>query len=129
MAAKATETMAPQLQEWAELGWLYFVGGCCGPPPDHIRKIASLVKHCAPRVAPSREPLLRLSGLEAVTLRPDSNFVNIGERTNVTGSPRFSKLILAGDYEPALAIALTPAVPPVRRLLQLRVSKWRTVRS
>jgi 5-methyltetrahydrofolate--homocysteine methyltransferase len=99
------ETMAPQLQEWAELGWLNFVGGCCGTTPDHIRNIARAVKECAPRALPTIEPYLRLSGLEAVTVRPESNFVNIGERTNVTGSPRFSKLILADDYEPALAIA------------------------
>jgi 5-methyltetrahydrofolate--homocysteine methyltransferase len=99
------ETMAPQLQEWAQLGWLNFVGGCCGTTPDHIRSIARLVRNCAPRTLPVIEPYLRLSGLEAVTVRPESNFVNIGERTNVTGSPRFSKLILEGDYEAALAIA------------------------
>jgi 5-methyltetrahydrofolate--homocysteine methyltransferase len=99
------ETMTPQLKEWADLGWLNFVGGCCGTTPDHIRSLANAVKGCPPRTLPTIEPYLRLSGLEAVTVRPESNFVNIGERTNVTGSPRFSKLILAGEYESALAIA------------------------
>ena len=69
---------------------------------DHSQMLS---RGCAPRSLPAIEPYLRLSGLEAVTVRPESNFVNIGERTNVTGSPKFSKLILAGEYEPALAIA------------------------
>ncbi|MEP7271594.1 MAG: methionine synthase, partial [Acidobacteriota bacterium] len=99
------ETMSPQLKEWAELGWLNLVGGCCGTTPDHIRAIAESVREVAPRIPEQIEPYLRLSGLEAVTVRPESNFINIGERTNVTGSPRFSKLILSGEYEPALAIA------------------------
>jgi len=84
---------------------LNIVGGCCGTTPDHIRKIAEAVRGLKPRLIPTIESHTRLSGLEAVTLRPDSNFVNIGERTNVTGSPAFSKLILAGDYEAALSVA------------------------
>ncbi len=99
------ETLAPQLSEWAEAGFLNIVGGCCGTSPDHIREIAKAVKGCSPRIPPEIEPYLRLSGLEALTLRPDTNFVNIGERTNVTGSPKFAKLILNGDYEEALSIA------------------------
>lgn len=99
------ETLAPQLREWAQNGWLNIVGGCCGTTPDHIRQIAEAVRGLKPRPVPTVEPYTRLSGLEAVTLRPDSNFVNIGERTNVTGSPAFSKLILAGDYEAALSVA------------------------
>lgn len=99
------ETLAPQLRDWAQNGWLNIVGGCCGTTPDHIKKIAEAVRGLKPRPIPSVAPYTRLSGLEAVTLRPDSNFVNIGERTNVTGSPAFSKLILAGDYEAALSVA------------------------
>jgi len=99
------ESLAPQLKEWAQNGWLNIVGGCCGTTPGHIKLIAEAVRGLPPRVPPSVEPYTRLSGLEAVTIRPESNFVNIGERTNVTGSPAFSKLILAGDYEAALAVA------------------------
>jgi 5-methyltetrahydrofolate--homocysteine methyltransferase len=99
------ETMAPQLRDWARQGWLNFVGGCCGTTPEHIRAIAAAVKDCPPRVIPQVEPYLRLSGLEPLTLRPDTNFVNIGERTNVTGSPKFAKLILNGQYEEALSVA------------------------
>jgi len=99
------ETMAPQLGEWAEAGWLNIVGGCCGTTPDHIRAIAEAVRECPPHVPAKPEPYLRLSGLEALTLRPDTNFVNIGERTNVTGSPKFAKLILNDQYEEALAVA------------------------
>ena len=98
-------TMAPQLREWAQNGWLNFVGGCCGTTPDHIRAIAEAVKDCPPHVPPKVAPYLRLSGLEPLTLRPDTNFVNIGERTNVTGSPKFAKLILNGQYEEALSVA------------------------
>jgi 5-methyltetrahydrofolate--homocysteine methyltransferase len=83
------ETLAPQLEEWARNGWLNIVGGCCGTTPDHIRKLAEAVQGVKPRVPPQPEPWLRLSGLEPLTLRPETNFVNIGERTNVTGSPKF----------------------------------------
>jgi len=99
------ETMAPQLRDWARQGWLNFVGGCCGTTPEHIRAIAAEVKDCPPRVIPTPEPYLRLSGMESLTLRLDTNFVNIGERTNVTGSPKFAKLILNGEYEAALSVA------------------------
>jgi len=99
------DSLAPQLREWAQRGWLNIVGGCCGTTPAHIKLIAESVRGIAPRAIPTIEPLTRLSGLEAVTIRPDSNFVNIGERTNVTGSPAFAKLILAGDYDQALSVA------------------------
>ena len=99
------ESLAPQLKEWAENGWLNIVGGCCGTTPEHIRVIAEAVKDCDPRQLSKPEPWLRLSGLEALTVRPDSNFVNVGERTNVTGSPRFAKLIKNDQYEEALVIA------------------------
>ncbi|MDP6891906.1 MAG: homocysteine S-methyltransferase family protein, partial [Verrucomicrobiota bacterium] len=93
------ETLAPQLKEWAQNGWLNIVGGCCGTTPEHIRVITEAVKDCAPRQLAKPEPWLRLSGMEALTVRPDSNFVNVGERTNVTGSPRFAKLIKNDQYE------------------------------
>jgi 5-methyltetrahydrofolate--homocysteine methyltransferase len=99
------DSLAPQLREWAQNGWLNIVGGCCGTTPGHIKLITEAVRGLSPRVPPSVEPYIRLSGLEAVTIRPESNFVNIGERTNVTGSPAFSKLILGGDYETALSVA------------------------
>jgi 5-methyltetrahydrofolate--homocysteine methyltransferase len=99
------ESLAPQLNEWARNGWLNIVGGCCGTTPEHIGALREAVSGAAPRVPSKPEPYTRLSGLEALTIRPDTNFVNIGERTNVTGSPKFAKLILAGDYEAALTVA------------------------
>jgi 5-methyltetrahydrofolate--homocysteine methyltransferase len=99
------ETLAPQLKEWAVNGWLNIVGGCCGTTPAHIAAIAKAVQSLPPRVPRPIEPYTRLSGLEAVTVRPESNFLNIGERTNVTGSPAFAKLVLAGNYESALSVA------------------------
>ena len=99
------ETLAPQLREWAENGWLNIVGGCCGTTPAHINRIAEAVRGMTPHALSTIESYTRLSGLEAVTIRPDSNFINIGERTNVTGSPAFARLILAGDYEAALSVA------------------------
>ncbi|HUK40802.1 MAG TPA: methionine synthase, partial [Candidatus Acidoferrales bacterium] len=99
------ETLAPQLAEWVDNGWLNMVGGCCGTTPAHIAALAAAVKGKSPRRIPEVEPYLRLSGLESLAVRPESNFVNIGERTNVTGSPVFAKLILAGDYEKAVSVA------------------------
>ena len=98
------ETLAPQIRPWAEAGWLNVVGGCCGTTPPHIKAIADAVRGLKPRVTPTVPPYLRLSGMEAFTQTPETNFINIGERANVTGSPRFSKLILAGNYDEALAI-------------------------
>ena len=99
------ESLAPQLAEWAERGWLNIIGGCCGTTPAHIKAIADAVKGFAPRHIPTVEPLTRLSGTQAFTIRPDTNFVNVGERANITGSPAFKKLILNGDYEAALVVA------------------------
>jgi 5-methyltetrahydrofolate--homocysteine methyltransferase len=99
------EDMAPVLAEFAANGWLNMVGGCCGTTPAHIKAIAEAVRPYKPRVPARVERYSRFSGLEALVIRPDTNFVNIGERTNVTGSPKFAKLILSGNYEDALAIA------------------------
>ena len=87
-------------------GFVNIVGGCCGTTPEHIACIAKQAKKASPRKIPKVAPHLRLSGLEPITITPESIFVNIGERTNITGSPKFSKLILGGDYEAALAVAL-----------------------
>jgi 5-methyltetrahydrofolate--homocysteine methyltransferase len=99
------EHMAEVLREFAEHGLVNFVGGCCGTTPAHIRAIAEAVRGLPPRERPRLEPRLRLSGLEPLTIAPDSIFANVGERTNVTGSRKFARLILAGDYEAALNIA------------------------
>ena len=99
------DIMSADLREFAANGWLNIVGGCCGTTPAHIKAIAEAVREFTPRVLETPEPYTRLSGLEPLTIRPDTNFVNIGERTNITGSPAFAKLILSGDYEGALAVA------------------------
>ena len=97
------ETLAPQLREWAELGWLNIVGGCCGTTPAHISAIAQVVKDLPPRRLPVLPRTTQLSGLEPYKL--GLGFSMIGERTNITGSPKFSKLILAEDFDGALAVA------------------------
>ncbi len=99
------ETMSAVIKEFAESGFANLLGGCCGSTPDHIRAIADAVEHLVPREIPEREPLMRLSGLEPFEIRPDTNFVNIGERTNVTGSAKFAKLIKENNYEEALSVA------------------------
>ncbi|MGA3306832.1 MAG: methionine synthase, partial [Stellaceae bacterium] len=99
------DAMAAQIGEFAASGLVNIVGGCCGTTPEHIRAIADAVAGKAPRAIPEIAPRLRLSGLEAFTLTPQIPFVNVGERTNVTGSARFRKLITAGDYSAALAVA------------------------
>jgi 5-methyltetrahydrofolate--homocysteine methyltransferase len=93
------------LQEFAEAGFLNIVGGCCGTTPSHIAAIAHAVHGLAPRAIPEIPKRLRLSGLEPLTIGLDTNFVNIGERTNVTGSAKFKKLILEGNYEAGLEVA------------------------
>ncbi|MEJ2905355.1 methionine synthase [Pedobacter panaciterrae] len=93
------------VEDFIQHGFVNIVGGCCGTTPEHIGCIAEKAKNVAPRKIPQIEPYLRLSGLEPVTITPESIFVNIGERTNITGSPKFSKLILGGDFEAALAVA------------------------
>ncbi|MBK7974927.1 MAG: methionine synthase [Deltaproteobacteria bacterium] len=99
------ESLAPQLRAWAEAGLLNFVGGCCGTTPPHIAAIAEAVEGMPVRVPRKVEPLLRLSGTDAFTLTPEINFVNVGERTNVAGSPKFKQLVIAGNYEEGLKIA------------------------
>jgi 5-methyltetrahydrofolate--homocysteine methyltransferase len=99
------EIMSADLHEFASLGFVNLVGGCCGTTPAHIAAIASAVRGLKPREIPHPEPYTRLSGMEPLVIRPDTNFVNVGERTNVTGSPRFSKLILESRYEEALSVA------------------------
>jgi 5-methyltetrahydrofolate--homocysteine methyltransferase len=99
------EIMSADLHEFASLGFVNLVGGCCGTTPAHIEAIASAVRGLKPREIPHPEPFTRLSGMEPLVIRPDTNFVNVGERTNVTGSPRFAKLILESRYEEALSVA------------------------
>ena len=99
------ESMAPKLEEWAQNGWLNLVGGCCGSTPEHIRRIGEAVKNLKPREMPTIEPFLRLSGTQPFTVRPETNFVNIGERCNVAGSSKFLKLIQEEKFEEALTIA------------------------
>lgn len=93
------------IREWAEAGWLNITGGCCGTTPAHIKAIADIVAKYPPRVTPEIEKRCRLSGLEPLNIGDDSLFVNVGERTNVTGSRIFAKLILNGDYAEALSVA------------------------
>jgi len=99
------EHMGHHIHDFLEHDFVNIVGGCCGTTPEHIRHIAGLAHQFRPRKKPGREHLLHVSGLEAVTLRPDSNFMNVGERTNVTGSRKFAKLIASDNYDAALAIA------------------------
>jgi 5-methyltetrahydrofolate--homocysteine methyltransferase len=99
------QTMASVLDDFLASGFVNIVGGCCGTTPDHIKAISEIVKNHKPRVPKKQEPYLRLSGLEPVVLRPDSNFMNIGERTNVTGSKKFARLIKENNYDEALSVA------------------------
>jgi 5-methyltetrahydrofolate--homocysteine methyltransferase len=99
------ESLAPQLREWAEQGWLNIIGGCCGTTPAHIKAMADAVRDLPPRRIPARTTTLRLSGLEPFTARPEIPFINIGERANVAGSKIFKKLILSEDYTAALSVA------------------------
>lgn len=99
------EQMCLQIDDFLSSGFLNIVGGCCGTTPEHIKHIAEHAHKHKPRVIPHVEPYLRLSGLEAVTLRPDSNFFNVGERTNVTGSKKFLRLIKEEKYDEALSVA------------------------
>lgn len=99
------EFMAGLIREFAESGFINIVGGCCGTTPEHIAAIGQAVSDVAPRVVPDKPKQLRLSGLEPFTLTADIPFVNVGERTNVTGSAKFRKLVTAGNYEAALDVA------------------------
>ncbi|MBX9931962.1 MAG: methionine synthase [Methylobacterium sp.] len=102
---ESPEAMAKLVGEFAASGIVNMVGGCCGTTPDHIRAIAQAVEGCKPRTIPEVPRLMRLSGLEPFTLTKEIPFVNVGERTNVTGSAKFRKLITAGDYAAALDVA------------------------
>ena len=99
------ETMAATIREFAESGFLNIVGGCCGTTPAHVRAIVEAVQDLPPRPIPAIEPRCRLAGLEPLNIGPDSLFINVGERTNVTGSAVFKRLIKAGDYNAALDVA------------------------
>ncbi len=97
--------MAAEIEEWARSGFLNIIGGCCGTRPEHIRAIADAVAKYPPRKIPQVQKKCRLAGLEPVNIGPESLFVNVGERTNVTGSAVFKRLILNGDYDKALDVA------------------------
>ncbi|TAK88177.1 MAG: methionine synthase [Betaproteobacteria bacterium] len=99
------EAMAREIGEWARAGWLNLAGGCCGTTPEHIRAMAEALRGVAPRAPAGRPHALRLAGLEPLNVDDQSLFVNVGERTNVTGSKAFARLILAGDYAGALVVA------------------------
>ncbi|MFQ5627334.1 MAG: homocysteine S-methyltransferase family protein, partial [bacterium] len=97
--------IAAQFDEYARNGYVNIIGGCCGTTPEHIQAIAEVAAKHAPRRIPEIKPYLRLSGLEPVEIRPDSNFVNVGERTNVAGSRKFARLIKEEQYDEALSVA------------------------
>ena len=104
---EAPEDMKTEFGEFASRGFLNIAGGCCGTTPDHISAIGGAVHEFAPRTLPRPAPACRLSGLEAFNITADSLFVNVGERCNVTGSAKFKRLILEGEYEAALDVART----------------------
>ncbi len=99
------EYMTSVVEEFLKEGWVNIIGGCCGTTPQHIKKIAETAKKYKPRIKPVIQKFTRLSGLEALTITPETNFVNIGERTNVSGSAKFARLIKEEKYEEALAVA------------------------
>ena len=99
------EPMAETIKEWAENGWLNIVGGCCGTTPAHIKAIGDAVRGCQPHLKNQVAPLTRLSGSLPLTLRQDANFLMVGERTNVTGSRKFARLIREEKFEEAIEVA------------------------
>jgi len=103
---ESPKDMATFLEEFALSGLVNIIGGCCGTGPEHISEFVNSVENISPRIIPKSLPLTKLSGLEAVTIRPESNFINIGERTNVTGSLKFKRLIKEDKYDEALSVAL-----------------------
>ena len=102
---ETAEMLADEIESWAKTGIVNIVGGCCGTSPEHIRAIAERVAAVNPRKVPEIEKKLRLSGLEAFNVGADSLYVNVGERTNVTGSKAFARMVLEGRYDDALAVA------------------------
>lgn len=102
---ESPEFMSRELKSYAEDGFVNIVGGCCGTTPDHINAFEKAVDGIAPREVPESKPYLRLSGLEPLVVRENTNFLNVGERTNITGSRKFKRLIKEGDYEEALSVA------------------------
>jgi len=102
----SVENMNPHVKEWAESGFLSVIGGCCGTTPAHIKGMADAVENMQPRLVTPRKIACRLSGLEALTIDSESLFVNVGERTNVTGSAIFKRLITEENYDQAIAVAL-----------------------
>jgi len=102
---ESPEMLADELREWGEGGLINIVGGCCGTTPKHIRAIADALQNTPPRRPVSADNFLHLSGLEPFTINADSLFVNVGERTNVTGSKAFARMILEGRFDDALAVA------------------------
>ena len=99
------DEMAVTIKEWAENGWLNIVGGCCGTTPAHIKAISEAVRGIPPHKPNDIKPLTRLSGAQPLTLREDANFLMVGERTNVTGSRKFARLIREEKFEEAIEVA------------------------
>ena len=99
------DDMAEHIAEWAQSGFLNLVGGCCGTTPEHIRKMAEVTRQVKPRQLPDIPVSCRLSGLEPLTISAETLFINVGERTNVTGSARFKRLIKEELYDEALEVA------------------------
>jgi 5-methyltetrahydrofolate--homocysteine methyltransferase len=102
---ESAEDMAKIIGTFAKKGWVNIVGGCCGTTPEHIRAFSKELQHYTPRIVPVFSPVTRLSGLEPLHITKETNFINIGERTNVAGSKKFADLIKAKKYEEALSVA------------------------
>ncbi|HFB99817.1 MAG TPA: methionine synthase, partial [Phaeodactylibacter sp.] len=102
---QGAEEMQQYIRDYATNNFVNIIGGCCGTTPDHIRAMAEGVKGVPPRTIPEVPSYTQLSGLEPLVIRPETNFVNVGERTNVTGSRKFARLIKSGDYAQALSVA------------------------
>lgn len=103
---ESPESMGTEIEDFLKEGFINIIGGCCGTTPDHIREMAKLASKYPPRIPSIPEPLPRFAGMEPLTIFKGANFVNVGERTNVTGSKAFARLILENKYEDALSVAL-----------------------
>lgn len=102
---QSPDQMAQIIEEFCSNGYINIIGGCCGTTPEHIKAIAAVASKHKPRIIPKHQPITRFSGLEVTTVSNDSNFVNVGERTNVAGSAKFAKLIREEKYQEALSVA------------------------